>query len=190
MAEVINNGPNNDHLSENEYEILEQGYISNVQVGLISRFLSECPEAALSVHKFLQINYSKSNQQQQIVQPVNSTPKRGHPLDESGGSIYNRRGRRKYPRKGIDNNAQKHSHNVQQEINLQPQQPSSPMLSGERQHQEINHASKNRKRIAFSQLKHAVSSNIPCVFIEFTSDADRNSIPTALHASDLILKEL
>ena len=27
-------------------------------------------------------------------------------------------------------------------------------------------------------------------FIEFTSDADRNSIPTALHASDLILKEL
>ncbi|CAF4474448.1 unnamed protein product, partial [Rotaria magnacalcarata] len=27
-------------------------------------------------------------------------------------------------------------------------------------------------------------------FIEFTSDADRTSIPTAIHASDLILKEL
>ena len=53
MAELINNGPNNDHLSGNEYEILEQGSISNVQVGFISRFLSECPEAALSVHKFL-----------------------------------------------------------------------------------------------------------------------------------------
>ena len=161
MAEVIHNGPNNDHPSENEYEILEQSSISNVQVGLISRFLSECPEAALSVHKFLQTNYSKSNQQQQLVQPVNSTPKRGHPLDESGGSINNGRGRRKYPRKGIDNNAQNHSHNVQQEINLQPQQPSFPMLSGERQHQEINHATTNRKRISFNQLKHAVSSNLP-----------------------------
>ncbi|CAF3728039.1 unnamed protein product [Rotaria sordida] len=190
MAEVINNGPNNDHLSGNEYEILEQGSISNVQVEFISRFLSECPEAALSVHKFLQTNYSKSNQQQQIVQPVNSTPKRGHPLDDSGGSINNGRGRRKYPRKGIDNNAQKLSHNVQQDINLQPQQSSSSMSSGERQHQGINQATTNRKRISFNQLKHAVSSNLPCFFIEFSSDADRHSIPTALHASDLILKEL
>ncbi|CAF1228925.1 unnamed protein product [Rotaria sordida] len=187
MAEVINNGPNNDHLSGNEYEILEQGSISNVQVEFISRFLSECPEAALSVHKFLQTNYSKSNQQQQIVQPVNSTPKRGYPLDDSGGSINNGRGRRKYPRKGIDNNAQKLSHNAQQDINLQPQQSSSSMSSGERQHQGINQATTNRKRISFNQLKHAVSSNLPCFFIEFSSDADRHSIPTALHASDLIL---
>ncbi|CAF4284693.1 unnamed protein product, partial [Rotaria sordida] len=162
---------------------MEQDSISNVQVGFISRFLSECPEAALRVHKFLQTNYSKSNQQQQIVQPVNSTPKRGHPLDDSGSSINNGRGRRKYSRKGIDNNAQ-------QDINLQPQQPSSSMSSGERQHQEINHATTNRKRISFNQLKHAVSSNLSCFFIEFSSDADRHSIPTALHASDLILKEL
>ncbi|CAF1918969.1 unnamed protein product [Rotaria magnacalcarata] len=99
-----NNGHNNDHLSGNEYEILEQGSISNVQ-------------------------------QQQIVQPVNSTPKRGHPLDESGSSINNGRGRRKYPLKGIDNNANKQSQYVQQEINLQPQQPSTSMSSGERQQQ-------------------------------------------------------
>ncbi|CAF4083089.1 unnamed protein product [Rotaria magnacalcarata] len=154
-----NNGHNNDHLSGNEYEILEQGSISNVQVESISRFLSEYPEAALS--------------QQQIVQPVNSTPKRGHPLDESGSSINNGRGRRKYPLKGIDNNANKQSQYVQQEINLQPQQPSTSMSSGERQQQVINQASTNRKRISFNQLKHA-----------------RHSIPTALHASDLILKEL
>ncbi|CAM4739704.1 unnamed protein product [Rotaria magnacalcarata] len=65
------------------------------------------------------------------------------------------------------------------------------MSSNERQHQEINQATTtNRKRISFNQLKHAVSSNLPCCFIEFTSDADRNSIPTAIHASDLILKEL
>ncbi|CAF4834723.1 unnamed protein product, partial [Rotaria socialis] len=192
MAEgVNNNGHNNDHLSGNEYEILDQGSISNVQVESISRFLSECPEAALSVHKFLQTNYSKSNQQQQIVQPVNSTPKRGHPLDESGSSINNGRGRRKYPRKGIESNAHKQSQFTQQEINLQPQLPSSsPTSSGERQQQVINQASTNRKRISFNQLKHAVSSNLPCFFIEFTSDTDRHSIPTALHASDLILKEL
>ncbi|CAF3765249.1 unnamed protein product [Rotaria magnacalcarata] len=122
MAEgVNNNGHNNDHLSGNEYEILDQGSIS--------RFLSECLEAALSVHTFLQTNYSKSNQQQQIVQPVNSTPKRGHPLDESGSSINNGRGRRKYPRKGIDSNAHKQSQFTQQEINLQPQQPSSSSTS-------------------------------------------------------------
>ncbi|CAF3375915.1 unnamed protein product [Rotaria socialis] len=193
MAEGVNNnnnGHNNDHLSGNEYEILEQRSISNVQVESISRFLSECPEAALSVHKFLQTNYSKSNQQQQIVQPVNSTPRRGHPLDESGSSINNGRGRRKYPRKGIDSSAHKQSQYVQQEINLQPQQPSSSTSSGERQHQVINQASTNRKRISFNQLKHAVSSNLPCFFIEFTSEADRHSIPTALQASDLILKEL
>ncbi|CAF3504765.1 unnamed protein product [Rotaria socialis] len=194
MSEGVNNhnnGHNNDHLSGNEYEILEQGSISNIQVESISRFLSECPEAALSVHKFLQTNYSKSNQQQQIVQPVNSTRKRGHPLDESRSSINNGRGRRKYPRKGIDSNANKQSQYVQQEINLQPQQPSSSSLSGKRQQQVINQASTNRKRISFNQLKHAVSSNLPCFFfIEFTSDADRHSIPTALHVSDLILKEL
>ncbi|CAM4851409.1 unnamed protein product, partial [Rotaria magnacalcarata] len=154
MAEgVNNNGHNNDHLSGNEYEILNQGSITNVHAESISRFLSECPEAALSVHKFLQTNYSKSNQQQQIVQPVNSTPKRGHPLDESGRSINNGRGRRKYPRKGIDSNAHKQSQFTQQEINLQPQQPSSSSTSsGERQQQVINQASKNRKRIYFNQL--------------------------------------
>ncbi|CAF4865178.1 unnamed protein product [Rotaria socialis] len=139
IAEGVNNNNdhNNDHLSGNEYEILEQGSISNVQVESISRFLSECPEAALSVHKFLQTNCSKSNQQQQIVQPVNSTPKRGHPLDESGSSINNGRGRRKYPRKGIDSNANKQSQYVQQEINLQPLQPSSSSSSGERQQQGV-----------------------------------------------------
>ncbi|CAF1421376.1 unnamed protein product [Rotaria sp. Silwood1] len=191
MAEAINIDPNEDLQSGKEYETLEQGSISNVQVELISRFLSECPQAALNVHKYLQKNYSKSNQQQQqLMQPVNSTPKRGHPLDESGGSISNGRGLRKYPRRGIDNNSHKHSHNVQQEINLQTQQPSSSMSSDVRQHQEINQDNTNRKRISFNQLKHAVSSNLPCFFIEFTSDANRNSIPTALHASDLILKEL
>ncbi|CAF3544023.1 unnamed protein product [Rotaria socialis] len=176
MAEGINNnGHNNDHLSGNEYEILKRGSIANVQVGSISRFLLDCPEAVLSVHKFLQTNYPKSNQQQQIVQPVNSTPKREHPLDKSGSSINSGRGRRKYPRKGIDNNTHKQSENVQQKINLQPQQPSSSMSSDERHHQLISHASTNRKRISFNQLKHTVFSTLSCFFIEFPSDADRHN---------------
>ncbi|CAF2061220.1 unnamed protein product, partial [Rotaria magnacalcarata] len=154
MAEgVNNNGHNNDHLSGNEYEILDQGSIS--------RFLSECLEAALSVHTFLQTNYSKSNQQQQIVQPVNSTPKRGHPLDESGRSINNGRGRRKYPRKGIDSNAHKQSQFTQQEINLQPQQPSSSSTSsGERQQQVINQASKNPLHASDLILKELQSKGV------------------------------
>lgn len=179
MAQAINydsNDPNDDRQSGNEHEILKQDSVSNVQVGHIARFLSECPEAALNVHKYLQENYSKSipQQHQQLIQPVNSTPKRGHPLDESGTSSSNGRGGRKYPRRGIDNNAQKQS------------------SSDERQHQdqEINQANTNRKRISFIQLKHAVSSNLPCFFIEFTTVSDRNLIPTALHASELILKEL
>ncbi|CAF2033754.1 unnamed protein product [Rotaria magnacalcarata] len=130
MAEGINgNGHNNDPLSGNEYEILEQESISNVQIGSISRSLSDYPKATLSVHKFLQTNCFKSNQQQRIMQPVNSTPECGHLLDESGSSIHNGKGRRKYPRKYIDNNTHKQSQNVQQEINLQPQQPSSSMSS-------------------------------------------------------------
>ncbi|CAF0966291.1 unnamed protein product [Rotaria magnacalcarata] len=157
-----NNGHNNDHLSGNEYEILEQGSISNVQVESISRFLSEYPEAALS--------------QQQIVQPVNSTPKRGHPLDESGSSINNGRGRRKYPLKGIDNNANKQSQYVQQEINLQPQQPSTSMSSGERQQQVINQASTNRKRISFNQLKHAVPDSFALVVRYVPRELEENFV--------------
>ncbi|CAF4247293.1 unnamed protein product [Rotaria magnacalcarata] len=142
MAQAINIGSNINHPSGNEYEIFEEGSVPNVQVELISKFLSECPGAASS--------------QQQFVQPVNSTPKRGRPLDESGGSINNGKERRKYPRRGTDSNAQKHSHNVQQEITQQPQQSSSAMSSNERQHQEINQATTtNRKRISFNQLKHA-----------------------------------
>ncbi|CAF2155910.1 unnamed protein product [Rotaria magnacalcarata] len=157
MAQAINIGSNINHPSGNEYEICEEGSVPNVQVELISKFLSKCPEAALSVHKYLQKTYSKSNQQQQFVQPVNSTPKRDRPLDESGGLINNGKERRKYPRRGTDNNAQKHSHNVQQEISQHPQQSSSAMSSNERQHQEINQAATtNRKRISFNQLKHAI----------------------------------
>ncbi len=60
------------------------------------------------MHKYLQKNYS--DQQQLLVQPLNSIPKRGHPLNESGGSTNNGNGRCPQPRRG----AQKSSPNYVQ----------------------------------------------------------------------------
>ena len=34
------------------------------------------------------------------------------------------------------------------------------------------------------------SSNLPCFHVQFAADADRKAIPSALHASDMILNEL
>ncbi|CAF3968858.1 unnamed protein product [Rotaria sp. Silwood2] len=105
------------------------------------------------MHKYLQKNYSN---QQQLNQPINFTPKHGHPLDESGGSTNNENSRRQHPMKEISANQ-----NVDQ-----------------------------HKRVSFDQLKHAISSNLPCFHIQWSSDVNRNNIPSAIHASDLILKEL
>jgi hypothetical protein len=97
--------------------------ISSVEVEWISKFLSDCSEAAQNVHKYLQKNYS--NQQQQLMQPVNSTPKRGHPLDESGGSVNNGSGRHKYPRRGFQQNTQNYTRDNQQDTRKKPQRHSS-----------------------------------------------------------------
>ncbi|CAF4805584.1 unnamed protein product [Rotaria sp. Silwood1] len=47
-----------------------------------------------------------------------------------------------------------------------------------------------RKRISFAQLKHAVSSNLPCFHVQWPPDTDRKKIPSAICASELISKEL
>jgi hypothetical protein len=175
MMDEINNHPNIGHHSVNEHQ--KQDGISGVQVEWISKFLSDCPEAAQNVHKYLQQNYS--NQQQQLIQPVNSTPKRGHPLDESGGSVNNGNVRHKYPRRGF-----------QQDTRTKSQQHASPVSSNAQQQQVSNQNVTERRRIPFEQLKHAVSSNLPCFHIQFSSEVDRNTVPSALQASDFIFKEL
>jgi hypothetical protein len=173
MTEEINNYPNNDHctLVQNRNQ---QYTISGEQVQRISKFLLEYPEAALNVHKFLEKNYS--NQQRQVDQPMNSTPKRGHPLDDSGGSINNGSGRRQHPRKRFQQSKEKYISDAHQEIRTQPQQQSFPSSSDVQSvsNQNIN----QRKRLSFGQLKYAVSSNLPCVHIQFASDADRNNVPS------------
>jgi hypothetical protein len=39
-------------------------------------------------------------------------------------------------------------------------------------------------------LKNAVSSNLRCFHIQFASDTNRNIVPLALHASDLMFQKL
>ena len=96
--EEINNYPNNSYRTTDE---LEQ----------ISRFLLECPEAALNVHKYLQKHYG--DQQEQLFTPVNPTPKCDRPLDDSGGSVPNESRRRKQCRRGYHQNTQNYTHDAQ-----------------------------------------------------------------------------
>ncbi|CAF3259672.1 unnamed protein product [Rotaria sp. Silwood2] len=191
MTEEINVGSQLNHQTTiNGYQIMEQDNVANGQVEQISKFLSECPEAALNVHKYLQKKYS--NQQQKFNQPVNSTPKRGHPLDDSGGSTNNGSSHRKFQRKGINSNDQRNTDNGQQINTYQQPQPlmSQLALKEGQQQQKITEDSSKKKQVPFEQLKHAVSSNLPCFLVEFNSDANHNNIPSALHASDFIFKEL
>ena len=53
-----------------------------------------------------------------------------------------------------------------------------------------NQIVKQRKHLSFEQLKYAVSSNLLCFHVQFAADIDRKAIPSALHASDMILNEL
>ena len=161
MMEEINGFSNEDNSAVVESHKKQQIVTSATQVEQIANFLLECPEAAQNVHNYLQKKYANQHQQQHI-HPANSTPKRGHPLDESGESINNGNGRRKYPRRGLPE--------VQQQV--------------------LAHDGIHRKRLSFDQLKHAVSSNLPCFHIDFMSSADRKKVPSALNASDLIFKEL
>jgi hypothetical protein len=181
----INNYSNSCHRTNDERQEQEQLDVSGVQVERISKFLLECPEAAFNVHKYLQKNYSN---QQELNQPINSTPKRGHPLDDSGRSSNNGNGQRQQPRKRFQRSKEKYSNAAQQDSTTQPQQQSIPSSSNVQQtsSQNVN----QRKRISFDQLKHAVSSNLPSFHIQWASDSDRNKIPSAIHASDLIFKEL
>jgi hypothetical protein len=163
----------------------EQIEVSGVQVEQISKFLLECPEAALNVHKYLQKNYSNQHEPNQ---PTNSTPKRDLPLDDSERSSNNENGQYERPRKRFQRNKEKHVFTAQQEGTTQPQQQSISPSSNVQQplSQNVN----QRKRISFDELKHAVSSNLPCFYIQWELDTDRKKIPSAIKASDLILKEL
>ena len=164
----------------------QQNGISGEQMDWISKLLSECPEAAMNVHKYLQRKYST---QQVFIQHTSSTPKRGHPLDDSGGSVNYGSGGAQRPRKKFQQSIGKTSNKTQQASIIQSQQQQLPSCSTE-DHQATNKDVNYRKHLSFDQLKHAVSSNLPCFHMQFTGDVNRNKIPTAIHASDLILKEL
>ena len=187
--EEINNYPNNSYHTTDDYHKQQQDVVTGGQLEQISKFLLECPEAALNVHRYLQKHYG--DQQQQLFTPVNPTSKRDRPLDDSGGSIPNESRRWKQCRRGYHQNTQNYTHDAQQDTSIQPR-PQLPLLPSDVQLQRLvsNQSVKQRKRLSFEQLKYAVSSNLPCFHVQFAADADRKAIPSALHASDMILNEL
>ena len=116
------------------------------------------------MHKYLQKHYG--DQQQQLFTPVNPTPKRDRPLDDSGGSIPNDRRRRKQCRRGYHQNAQNYTHDAQQDMSTQFR-PQLPLLPSDVQLQQRvpNQSVEQRKRLSFEQLKHVVSSNLLCFHV-------------------------
>ncbi|CAF1232298.1 unnamed protein product [Rotaria sordida] len=87
----------------------------------------------------------------------------------------------------IEAQSEKYIHAAQQST-TQFQQQSIPSSFNVQQASDQN--VNQRKRTSFDQLKHVVSSNLPCFHVQWVSDADRNDIPSAIHASNLIFKEL
>ncbi|CAF1000852.1 unnamed protein product [Rotaria sordida] len=143
MIEEINYYLNNSHRTNNENLNQQQEGISNVQVDQISKFLLECPEAALNVQKYLQKNYSN---QQKFNQPINSTPKRDHSLDDSGRSSNNGNDRQQRPRKRFQQNKEKDINAAQQSTTqFQQQSILSPSNVQQGSGQNVN----QHKRIAF-----------------------------------------
>ena len=112
------NYPNNGYRTTDDYHKQQQDVVTGDQLEQISKFLSEYSEAALNVHKYLQKHYG--DQQQQLFTPVNPTPKRDRPLDDSGESIRNDTRRRKQCRRGYHQNTQNYTHDAQQDMSTQP----------------------------------------------------------------------
>ena len=115
--EGINNYPNNSYRTIDDYHKQQQDVVTGDQLEQISKFLLECPEAALNVHKYLPKRYG--DQQQQLFTPVNPTSKRDRLLDDSGGSIPNRSRRREQRRRGYHQNTQNYTHDAQQDMSTQ-----------------------------------------------------------------------
>ena len=116
--EEISNYPNNSYRTTDDYHKQQQDVVTGGQLEQISKFLLECPEAALNVHKYLQKHYG--DQQQQLFTSVNPTSKRDRPLDDSGESIPNESRRWKQCRRGYHHNIQNYTHDAQQEMSIQP----------------------------------------------------------------------
>ena len=101
------NYPNNSYRTTDDYHKQQQNVVTGGQLEQISKFLLECPEAALNVHKYLQKHYG--DQQQQLFTSVNPTSKRDRPLDDSGESISNENRRWKQCRRGYHQNIQNYT---------------------------------------------------------------------------------
>ncbi|CAF4949748.1 unnamed protein product [Rotaria magnacalcarata] len=93
------------------------------------------------------------------IQHNSSTPKRGRPLNDSGGSI---------------SSAPK-QHKASKGIRMQMEDTAAI-------------TQQQRKSPPFDQLKRAVSSNLPCFFIEFEQSSTSQRVPSAFEARNIIEK--
>ena len=132
--EEFNNYPNNSYRTTDDYHKQQQDVVTGGHLDQISKFLLECPEAVLNVHKYLQKHYG--DQQQQLFIPVNPTSKCDRPLDDSGGSIPNKSRRWKQCRRGYHQNTQNSTHDAQQDMSIQPR-PQLPLLPSDVQLQQL-----------------------------------------------------
>ncbi|CAF1399049.1 unnamed protein product [Rotaria sp. Silwood1] len=190
----VNNLVRSTHLITGEFEMGESQqqqcfqppiyYDSNTieqREGLL-RSLAQNPNMLNDFYQFLEFTRARSaqqsfqhtyndqiNQEQQQIPSIlniktsfqhkSSTPKRSRPLNESDGSI---------------SSAQK-QHKPSTNAYIQRKQA---IITNEQQ----------RKSLPFDQLKRAVSSNLPCFFIEFDQSTTIHRLPSAFEARSLIEK--
>ena len=151
------------------------------QQGLL-RSLAQNPNLLNDFYQFIEYTRVCSARQQQLQQTYNeqiiqeqqiptiqnvksnfqhksSTPKRSRPLNESGGSV-----------------------------NSAPKQYKSSTNTGVQSEQASITNYQQPKSIPFDQLKRAVSSNLPCFFIEFDQSTTVQRLPSAFEARNLIQK--
>ena len=146
------------------------------------RSLAQNPNLLNDFYQFIEYSRVCSTRQQQLRQTYNeqisqeqqipviqnaksnfqhksSTPKRSRPLNESGGSVSSA-----------------------------PKQYKSSINAGVQSEQAPITNCQQRKSIPIDQLKRAVSSNLPCFFIEFDQSTTVQRLPSAFEARNLIEK--
>ena len=150
----------------------------SIQRESLARSLAQNPNMLNDFYQFLEFTRVRNAQQpfqqigvqQQIpsildiktnLQQKSSTPKRNRTMNESGGSISTA------PKQ------LKQSGRTDVQVNLAPTT--------------INH---QRKSLPFEQLKRAVSSNLPCFFIDFEPSSNDLRLPSAFEARNLIENHL
>ncbi|UJR27023.1 hypothetical protein I4U23_008328 [Adineta vaga] len=142
--------------------------------------IRENPGFALAIHQ----NFSHTSNQQptnhQLETSTPCTPKRGLEQSENDGNQVAKQQRiRSNPRQNSSNQNTTSSttQKTPPTTNRRTYRPNQDNLSETKEHQQ---------RIPFEQLRRAVSSNLPCFFIEYDQTEDSNARPSDVVAAGII----